>query len=202
MFFHLKSLNYFSFSLFFVLHLAFCGDGLINGTETCDDGVSVHTPTTCSGGGSGCTDACQIEAGFSCIYNTTLARSVCSRISSIERSEKFLLTYSAICGDGYTVPPETCDTNGTLSIGCTGCRVTDGWKCVGTPSECNAICGDGWTISGQEQCDDGLGRDTRPHPAGSTLYGCTDFCTIITGWSCVNDFTSAATGSVCTRMYF
>ena len=35
-----------------------CGDGLVLGTEACDDGNAVS--------GDGCSSTCQVEAGFTC----------------------------------------------------------------------------------------------------------------------------------------
>lgn len=71
----------FSFSNeFFSYCLAFCGDGFINGTEKCDDKISVHPTATCAGGGTGCNDFCQIETGYECNYNFALSKSVCARM--------------------------------------------------------------------------------------------------------------------------
>jgi hypothetical protein len=55
-----------------------------------------------------------------------------------------------------------------------------------------AICGDGKT-TGNEECDDGFGIDTKPHVS---IRGCTDSCTKVSGWNCTNDVTNF-TGSNC-----
>jgi cysteine-rich repeat protein len=47
-------------ALLFVWPIAHCGDGLIVGSETCDDSVAHHLTST------GCSDACTIEVGWNC----------------------------------------------------------------------------------------------------------------------------------------
>jgi cysteine-rich repeat protein len=113
---------------------AICGDGLISGDETCDDGDL--TP------GDGCNGACQIEAGFICAG----APSGCV----------------TICSDGLIVGSETCD-DGDLSPGdgCNDlCRTESGYACTGHPSACSPVCGDR-IVLGSETCDDGnaIGMD-------------------------------------------
>lgn len=58
-----------------------------------------------------------------------------------------------------------------------------------------AICGDGHTVLGREECDDGV---TPPHPI---ILGCSDACTVVTGWNCLND-NATSLRSNCTRMIF
>jgi cysteine-rich repeat protein len=105
-----------------------CGDGLILGDETCDDGDL--TP------GDGCNGACRIEAGYNCAGEPSHCAS--------------------ICGDGLVVGSETCD-DGELQPGdgCDDvCRTEPGYACTGQPSTCQPVCGDGQTV-GSETCDDG-----------------------------------------------
>ena len=71
-----------------------CGDGIIDGTEVCDDGGTVP--------GDGCDGVCQLELGWNC----TGAPSVCSEV----------------CGDDMVVGGEVCD--GTAADICPlGCAV-------------------------------------------------------------------------------
>jgi cysteine-rich repeat protein len=58
-----------SFSL-----LAICGDGLVLGSEQCDDGR--RPPVS----GDGCSQTCQNETGWTCPYDANTSRSVCSRM--------------------------------------------------------------------------------------------------------------------------
>lgn len=111
-----------------------CGDGLIRGTEQCDDGNLVN--------GDGCSSTCQIEIGWRC----TGEPSVCD----------------AICGDRLIRGRETCDDGTTTGgNGCSPtCQVERGWTCAGEPSVCNGICGDG-LVRGRETCDDGTARGGR-----------------------------------------
>lgn len=71
-----------------------CGDGVISGLETCDDGNTTA--------GDGCDANCQVEPGWEC----TDEPSVCV----------------PICGDGIVVGPEECD-DGNLVSG-DGCSAT------------------------------------------------------------------------------
>ena len=106
-----------------------CGNGVIDGGETCDDGGTSS--------GDGCSGSCQIEGGWQCSGQP----SVCS----------------PVCGDGLIRGSETCDDDGVVSgDGCSSlCQVEQYWECFGQPSVCNAICGDFHVVAGEEQCDDG-----------------------------------------------
>ena len=106
-----------------------CGDGVIEGAETCDDNNTAS--------GDGCSDICQEESGWTC----TGEPSVCTEV----------------CGDGVIEGAETCDDNNTASgDGCSDiCQEESGWTCNGEPSACteDPVCGDG-VIEGAETCDD------------------------------------------------
>jgi cysteine-rich repeat protein len=106
-----------------------CGDLLIDGQETCEDGDATA--------GDGCSSLCQVETGWSCAPGVP---SLCA----------------AICGDGLLRGGETCDDGGTSGgDGCSAtCQEETGYDCSGQPSSCAATCGDG-LILGDEVCDDG-----------------------------------------------
>jgi cysteine-rich repeat protein len=81
----------------------FCGNGLKEGTEECDDGDTLD---------NGCSSLCKITLPYTC---GTALPSVC--------------TY---CGDGKVLLTETCDDGSDDGIGCaSGCTsgVVDGWVC-------------------------------------------------------------------------
>jgi cysteine-rich repeat protein len=105
-----------------------CGDGLVEGAETCDDGNN--------NSGDGCSASCQIEPGYGCVGTP----SVCT----------------SICGDGIVASDESCDDGNDVSgDGCDAtCNVESGFACTGSPSVCTVLCGDG-LIRGSEACDDG-----------------------------------------------
>lgn len=130
------------------------------------------------------------------------------------------LTFLAICGDGLVLGTEKCDDNNTISNdGCTNCKIDYGYKCFGSNNSICirmfksfihsfihplsklflAACGDGHTVSGQEECDDGFGKDGTLHPVG-IQFGCNNDCTKNVGWNCVNDLINA-TKSNCTSMF-
>jgi len=105
-----------------------CGDGVRDGTETCDDGNTTS--------GDGCDASCRIETGYACSGTP----SACA----------------TVCGDGLVVAAETCDDgNATGGDGCSAaCRIETGYACIGLPSICRPVCGDGLIVGG-EPCDDG-----------------------------------------------
>ncbi|MCB9631132.1 MAG: DUF4215 domain-containing protein [Sandaracinus sp.] len=105
-----------------------CGDGFVEGTESCDDGNTAD--------GDGCDSSCRDEDGFECMGEP----SVCA----------------PVCGDGMILGGEMCDDGGTVAgDGCSAtCGVETGWMCSGEPSTCAAVCGDGRRV-GPESCDDG-----------------------------------------------
>ncbi|MFO0712955.1 MAG: DUF4215 domain-containing protein [Sandaracinus sp.] len=108
-----------------------CGDGSVDGTETCDDMDLMP--------GDGCDASCHIESGWSCMGEP----SVCM----------------ALCGNGALDPTEMCD-DGALAAGdgCSAtCQLEPGWTCPATvPTRgCTTDCGDGVTAVGREECDDG-----------------------------------------------
>ncbi|HEY4160031.1 MAG TPA: SUMF1/EgtB/PvdO family nonheme iron enzyme, partial [Polyangiaceae bacterium] len=109
-----------------------CGNGLIEGTEQCDDD---NTDS-----GDGCSSTCRFESGWDC-----------------EQGEPTVCL--AICGDGVLVGPEAksggCDDKNKQSgDGCdAACRVETGYACSGKPSTCAKTCGNG-TVDTGETCDD------------------------------------------------
>jgi len=64
-----------------------------------------------------------------------------------------------ICnGDGIlTIGGEQCDDGNLVSgDGCTDlCSIELGYECPTPGVLCNPICGDGWVVTGKEDCDDG-----------------------------------------------
>lgn len=144
-----------------------CGDGLIRGHESCDDGNG--------DGGDGCSQYCIIEPGWGCSSKPgTLSQCVALACgdeitAGLEQCDDGNINagdgcidcrLEAACGNGIIEDGEQCDDGNTMGAlsetpdGCDqDCRVDVGFTCVMQPSECTAICGDG-IIRGQEQCDD------------------------------------------------
>lgn len=116
--------------------IAVCGDGLIVGAETCDDGNLID--------GDGCSSFCQFEGGYVC----TGTPSSCN----------------SSCGDGVVAQAEQCDDgNMTAGDGCDdtlagNCQIESGYSCSGSPSTCSLTCGNGAIDSGEE-CDDNNNTD-------------------------------------------
>lgn len=107
-----------------------CGDGIVNGTEQCDDGNT--TP------GDGCSASCRLEPGFACVKQITIPNSVC---------------HATKCGDGLKEGFEQCDDGNLVPYdGCSPtCTIEP--KCNGTGG-CTGVCGDGLVFP-PEECDDG-----------------------------------------------
>jgi fibro-slime domain-containing protein len=134
-----------------------CGDGILTGTEQCDDGNT--------NSGDGCSSTCQVEPGFNC----PTPGAACKKIE--------------VCGDGVVnidlTPPEQCDDGNTVSgDGCTSlCQLEPNFVCPtpgGQPCVSTVRCGDG-KIAGSETCDDGN---------AVSGDGCSSSCHVETGWQC------------------
>ena len=81
------------------------------------------------------------------------------------------------CGDStFDSLAEACDDGNTIgNDGCTSlCSVELGYSCIGSPSICTEVCGDG-LIVGNEECDDNNGL---------SLDGCDSNCQFEAGWIC------------------
>jgi hypothetical protein len=63
-----------------------------------------------------------------------------------------------------------------------------------------AICGDGHTVVGEEECDDGYGVGTSLHAVGVST-GCTDACTKELGWICTNDVVTSLKSNCSSMIY-
>ncbi len=108
-----------------------CGDGILEGSEECDDGNTTS--------GDGCSSTCKLETDWAC----PTPGSPC--VSTV------------VCGDNRISGNEQCDDGNTLSgDGCSStCQLEPGWACPVVGSPCGAAaCGDG-IVAGTEQCDDG-----------------------------------------------
>ncbi|HEX6275264.1 MAG TPA: DUF4215 domain-containing protein, partial [Polyangiaceae bacterium] len=123
-----------------------CGDSVVAGTETCDDGNDDATGAPVSG--DGCSETCELESGFTCPRPGASCRPV--------------------CGDGRALGREGCDDENTQSgDGCDeNCSLEDGFVCPPGETCRPTVCGDG-TREGSEQCDD---RNVRPYD------GCSPAC--------------------------
>ena len=170
-----------------------CGDGSVDGAETCDDGAGVA--------GDGCGGTCQTEIGWTCTGAPSSCDTICG--DGLIRGDEACDDGNAdagdgcddgcevepgytcdgtpsqcatTCGDGVVAGDEVCDDDNTSSgDGCNAtCKLENGWGCAGNPSVCTPICGDG-VIKATERCDD----------AGTTAGdGCDAACQIEAGWAC------------------
>ncbi|MCA9577157.1 MAG: DUF4215 domain-containing protein [Myxococcales bacterium] len=187
-----------------------CGNGVVAGSETCDDGTNCLDGSDCTVGGAACGDGstCQPRGGDGC-------RSVCL-------SENGWACPAAggaceRCGDGVIAPGfEDCDDGNTqANDGCSSsCRVELGWDCNANMSGVSVCgrCGDGaiQTATGEE-CDD-RGRCANTNtvcqvgdptacggvPADCTARagdGCGTDCRLELGWQCVQRIG----GTICNR---
>ncbi len=145
-----------------------CGNGVVDGTDFCDDGGTSN--------GGGCSSDCQLENGTACTAagNASCDSGVCDPTSGGLGTCEAANT----CGNGLTEGAEACDDGGvTIDDGCSAtCTTEGGFTCSGTPSTCDAVCGDGLLVLGEECDDDGT----------ETGDGCSDVCEVEDGWFCGN----------------
>jgi fibro-slime domain-containing protein len=193
-----------------------CGDGVIAGTEQCDDGNVAN--------GDGCSSTCSLEQGWTCPTpgqpckrleycgngrleldigeqcddGNMVAGDGCGATCHLEPNfvcptpgQPCVSTVK--CGDGRLGGTEQCD-DGNVSggDGCSAtCTIEAGWKCPTAGAACIPVCGDGLLV-GNEQCD--LGNVA----ADAGDLGCTPTCQIEPGFACRRMPTPAA-ASVCHR---
>ncbi|CAD8109512.1 unnamed protein product [Paramecium sonneborni] len=157
----------------------FCGDGIISSQEEqCDDGN--YLPY------DGCYK-CQIQCPLGCIV---CKGKLCEKC---EQKGWTLIngTCSSICGDGYIVGKEQCDdANNDAYDGCYQCQYSCHLMCLNCfqglciqcepgyneqESQCIHVCGDGYQVQLEEQCDDG-NLDNND--------GCSNNCLIEQNWKC------------------
>ena len=112
-----------------------CGDGTVEGNESCDDGNTMP--------GDGCSSTCRLEPSCNASAGQCASK----------------------CGDGLLVGEACDDGNISSGDGCSAtCTVEPGFHCTqssadaGFASTCSAICGDG-VISPGEQCDSGTAKN-------------------------------------------
>jgi fibro-slime domain-containing protein len=123
-----------------------CGDSVVAGTETCDDGEDEATGAPVSG--DGCSETCELEPGFVCPRPGARCRPLCGDGVMLGREA---------CDDGNPDPGDGCDEN---------CRLEPGFVCPPGEMCRRTTCGDG-TREGSEECDDG---NTKPYD------GCSPTC--------------------------
>jgi large repetitive protein len=183
-----------------------CGNGIVEEGEVCDDGNTSNNDAclnTCvaasCGDGYVWTGVEDCDEGgvdtFACNADCTLAmcgdgyHNPASGEACDDGGESAQCNVDctlAVCGDGIVnlTAGEECDDGNTAGgDGCSAsCSVESGYWCIGEPSVCIALCGDGMLDPG-EQCDDGnaVGGD-----------GCSASCTIEAGYQCSGE------PSVCT----
>jgi fibro-slime domain-containing protein len=183
----------------------YCGDGILELTEECDDGNAVS--------GDGCSQICQLEnnyvcpnAGQPCVSiavcgngiltsdetcddgNTQSGDGCSADCKTVEPGWQCRVPGKPCtpqCGDGIVSGTETCDDGNTNSgDGCSAtCHLEIGFKCSGTPSKCSpTVCGDG-KKEGEEGCDDGntmpfdgCSEECQVEPACTGNSGCTSQC--------------------------
>ncbi len=161
---------------------ATCGDGVIEGTEQCDDGGTVP--------GDGCDANCEIEPGWICVGEP----SVCS-----EDCGDGTLTPSEDCDDGNTDPGDCCSPTCQYESAATVCRVAAGVcdaveNCDGASAACPAdvklttqcrasahVCDAAETCDGvSDDCGPDMPANGAPCPDGALCNG-DEVCV---GWVC------------------
>ena len=130
----------------------YCGDGIQNGTEACDDGVNDGTYGTC---GLECTPAPTCGDGeVQADYGEECEPTMSNDPECTDKCRK-----PGGCGDGLIQPPEQCDDGAASNNGeYGGCAPS----CIYAPH-----CGDG-IPNGPEECDDGI--------LDNSYGGCTKQC--------------------------
>jgi len=178
-----------SYYLAFTTVASTCGDGVVEGIETCDDGATDNK--------DGCSSICQIEPGWVCTGQPSVCKLVngqaCTASDQCASGVCDLLGSSTCepadtCGNGALESGESCDDGNVVDgDGCNAtCLKEDGvacsasGECVGVcnpaTSQCAPAntCGNG-TLESGEGCDDG---------GLATGDGCNASCLLEDGQGC------------------
>ncbi|CAD8092876.1 unnamed protein product [Paramecium primaurelia] len=165
-----------------IMNESFCGDGIIQGFEQCDDFNSLQY--------DGCF-ACQISCEISCYQCTFGKCQMCKQGYLLSSDSKCISN----CGDGLILPysNEQCDDGNTLEHdGCYNCKFecqpycaycNELQQCLKCQEgfqfkndNCTPICGDGITIIEFEECDDA--NDQPYDGCYNCKYQCSENCEI------------------------
>jgi MYXO-CTERM domain-containing protein len=198
--------------------LPLCGDGRLEGAETCDDDGT--TP------GDGCSGTCTVEPGYTCtgapsvctdLNECTLGTDSCDDNATCTNTPGSFtcacnsgysgdgMTCAPVCGDGIVLASEGCDDDDTdPGDGCSAtCAIESGWTCTGEPSVCTDT---DECAAGSDTCDDNATCTNAP--AGSFTCACNSgysgdgmTCAsvcgdgiVVTGEACDDDDTDAGDG--------
>jgi cysteine-rich repeat protein len=136
-----------------VCQISLCGDGVINGVESCDDANDVNSDD--------CTITCDLATCGDGIVHAGLEQ--CDDGNDIDTDDCRNNCANARCGDGVTQEgAEACDDgNDVVTDGCTNlCEF--------------ATCGDRFVRDGFEECDDGNLSDSDNCTSDCTFARCGD----------------------------
>ncbi len=159
----------------------YCGDGITQEGEECDDGNKVDTDS--------CTSACKlprcgdgiIQPGEECDDGNTVNDDYCTNLCKAPRCGDGIVQAGELCDDGNSVETDGCTKSCTLATCGDGAK-QEGEECDdgndvetdGCTSRCLLpVCGNGIVQEGEE-CDDGNSVDTDGCTNACTLPGCGD----------------------------
>ncbi len=180
-----------------------CGDGVIEGTETCEpsDGTAckscqVQPGYTCPQVGfcfanPRCGDG-TVDAGEACDDTNLGNGDGCSSTCAVESGYTCAglgpsVCVKPVCGNSVIETGEQCDDgNGNAADGCNACKITSGWACPAPGAPCIPKCGDGIKLTA-EGCDDGN---------TTSGDGCNAGCKVEPGFKCPT-VNQACVPSVC-----
>ncbi|MDF3067719.1 MAG: Multiple EGF-like-domain protein 3 precursor [Polyangiaceae bacterium] len=168
-----------------------CGNGKIEGTETCESsdtaackncqvqpGYTCTQPTVCRPNPR-CGDG-TLNPGEACDDGDAMGGDGCSATCTVETDYTCVglepsVCVKPVCGNSAIEPGELCDDgNAVAADGCSACKITNGWACPSPGAPCIPKCGDGVRVAG-EACDDGN------KVSGD---GCNTGCKIEPGFKC------------------
>lgn len=161
----------------------FCGDGLLQGGEPCDDGNAFINDSCIFCQLAFCGDGFPFDGVEECDDGNGSNSDEC--LTSCEDAscgDGFVWAGFEACDDGNTNPSDGC-TNSCVLPTCGNGFVDPGELCddgnASNFDNClnnclDALCGDGFQHAGVEQCDDGDNSNTNACVAGCMLASCGD----------------------------
>ncbi|WP_328700921.1 FG-GAP-like repeat-containing protein [Corallococcus silvisoli] len=159
----------------------FCGDGVIGGAETCDDGNQLS--------GDGCNSVCQVEPGYTCTGQPTVCTDIDECAAGTDNCDENATctniggSFTCACKAGYAGDGVTCTDIDECAAGTDNCDENATCTNIGGSFTCACkagYAGDGVTCTDIDEC--AAGTDNCDENATCTNIGGSFTCACNAGY--------------------
>ncbi|TSC31749.1 DUF4215 domain-containing protein [Corallococcus sp. Z5C101001] len=160
----------------------FCGDGVIGGAETCDDGNQLS--------GDGCNSVCQVEPGYTCTGQPTVCTDIDECAAGTDNCDENATctniggSFTCACKAGYAGDGVTCTDIDECAAGTDNCDENATCTNIGGSFTCACkagYAGDGVTCTDIDEC--AAGTDNCDENATCTNIGGSFTCACKAGYA-------------------